>query len=80
MSDTYEIEIPTLSTGEPSTLGNWYKLTKAFFGEDSGATKFWMERILESEREGNGGVEEGVIADEGQCMYLNFQFHQQGKE
>lgn len=55
-----------LSTGDDSTLGNYRKLSVAFFGEDSGAVKFLDEKIAESP---NGEGEE-VIADEGQMVMM----------
>jgi hypothetical protein len=53
-----------LSTGEDSTLGNYRKLSVAFFGEDSGAVKFLDAKIAEQ------GEDEEVVADEGQMVYL----------
>lgn len=69
------MNVPILSTGEPSTLGNWLRLTSTFFGNDSPATNFWQEKITESEAEGNGGADEAVLQDERQCMYLNMSLH-----
>jgi hypothetical protein len=53
---------PTLSTGVPSTLGNWYALSKAVFGEHSSPTLFLKEKLDEQ------GADEPVIADERQVL------------
>ena len=58
-----EYEIPRLSTGQPSTLGNWHALCVAMFGEDSPATVFIKGKLDE---QGEGMP---VIADEGQLLY-----------
>jgi len=55
-----------LSTGDDSTLGNYRKLSAAFFGEDSDAVKFLDKKILESPN----GEKEFVVAPESQMMYL----------
>ncbi len=67
MEDT----IPTLSTGDKSTLGNYKKLTKAFFGEDSKAVAFLDEKIKESPN----GENEAVLTDERQMVYLLGEIH-----
>lgn len=53
-----------LSTGVPSTLGNWYDLCKVTFGEDSTATQFIKEKM-----DGSGRDEE-VLTDEGQLLHV----------
>ena len=55
-----------LSTGDDSTLGSYLKMSKSFFGEDSGAVKFLESKIEESPNREN----EEVIVDEGQMIYL----------
>jgi hypothetical protein len=62
----------TLSTGQPSTLGVWYDLSKATFGEESKATKFLQERIDAASRD------EEVIADEGQLLHALAVMHSEG--
>lgn len=52
-----------MSTGQPSTLGNWYAMCQAFFGEESNATKF-VKAKLDAQ-----GPDEEVISDEGQLLY-----------
>jgi len=52
-----------MSTGVPSTLGNWYAMSKAFFGEDSKATLFLKEKMDAQ------GPNEEVISDEGQLLH-----------
>lgn len=51
-----------LSTGVPSTLGNWHALCKATFGEESKATQYIKEKMDAQ------GPDEEVIADEGQLI------------
>jgi hypothetical protein len=58
--------VPVLSTGEPSTLGNYRKLAAAFFGEDGAAVRFIDEHIA-ADPDGEEGV---VVADERQMVYL----------
>lgn len=55
-----------LSVGLPSTLGNWLKLCKNFFGEDSSPVKFIQDRINTA----TNGEDEVVIADEGQLLQV----------
>lgn len=55
-----------LSTGEPSTLGNWLRLTEATFGKDSAPAKFLQAKIKDSQN----GENEEVIADERQLLYV----------
>lgn len=60
-----------LSTGQDSTLGNWYKMCAAFFGEKSAPTKFIKSKMDEQ------GEDTEVIAEEEQLlaalgkMYMN---------
>jgi len=58
----------TLSTGQPSTLGSYLKLCNIFFGEDSVQAKFINQKIASNPN----GVDEEVVADESQMMYLLF--------
>lgn len=53
-----------LSTGEDSTLGNWITLSSVFFGAESAPTKFLKKEAEESPN----GLNEPVIADEGQLL------------
>lgn len=53
-----------LSTGVPSTLGNWYDLCKVTFGEESMATLFIKEKMDES------GRDEEVLTDESQLLHV----------
>ncbi len=53
-----------ISTGEDSTLENWIRLSNLFFGEDSRATEFLKNKAKQSPN----GIQEEVIADEGQLI------------
>ena len=53
-----------LSTGQPSTLGNYLELAIAVFGEESGGVEFLRDKIKKQ------GENEEVLADEGQMLYL----------
>lgn len=55
-----------LSTGANSTLGEYLKLSRAFFGIDSAAVKFLQAKIAETPN----GENEEVIADEGQMIHM----------
>ena len=55
-----------LSVGLPSTLGSYLKLCSIFFGEESPQYKFIQGKVDESPN----GLEEEVIADESQMLYL----------
>lgn len=55
-----------LSTGQDSTLGEYLKLSTAFFGAESKATQFIQNKIANSPN----GANEEVIADESQMLYL----------
>jgi len=57
-----------LSTGQDSTLGSYRQLCNLFFGADSAQARFITEQILKSPN----GVNEEVVAAEGQMMYLLF--------
>lgn len=63
-----------LSTGETSTLGNWYRLCKAFFGEDSPATMFIRSKLDDQ------GDDMEVVADEGQLLHLLGKMHLEKEE
>jgi hypothetical protein len=52
-----------LSTGMPSTLGNWYNICLFVFGEDSKATAFIKDKLDAQ------GADEEVLSDEQQLMY-----------
>lgn len=54
----------TISTGEPSTLKTYRKLSAVLTGEDSPATKMLDEKIAAQ------GEDAEVIQDEGQMLYL----------
>ena len=54
----------TISTGEPSTLGTYRKISVALMGEDSPATKMFDDKIKEQ------GEDMEVIQDEGQMLML----------
>lgn len=55
-------EVKLMSTGQPSTLGNWYKMCAAYFGKDSSPTLFIKEKMDQQ------GEDQPVIADEGQLL------------
>lgn len=61
-----ERQIPTISTGEPSTLKTYRKiaLTLSMGDKSSKAVKFFDEKIAEQ------GEDEVVIQAESQVMYL----------
>jgi hypothetical protein len=63
-----------LSTGDPSTLGNWRKLSAAFFGEDSAPTKFIQGKIDEQ------GEDMEVVSDEGQFILALLAMNMQEEE
>lgn len=71
-----EHEIPMMSTGQPSTLGNWHALCVAMFGAESPATAFIKAKLDEQ------GADMAVIADEGQLLYslmvMNFNAGEDG--
>ena len=60
-----------MSTGGDATLGNYLKMAKLVFGEDSGAVDFLNKEIAKS---ANGENEE-VIAAESQMVYLLTEQH-----
>lgn len=60
---TEEQPVPMLTTGQPSTLGNWHALCVSFFGEESPATKFIKAKLDEQ------GPDEAVLSDEGQLIF-----------
>ena len=53
-----------LSIGMPSTLGSYKALCDAVFGPDSAQARFINDKIATQ------GVDEEVIADESQMLYL----------
>lgn len=55
-----------LSTGDDATLGNYLKLAKLVFGEDSKAASFIQKKIDESPH----GEDEEVVAAESQMIFL----------
>jgi hypothetical protein len=55
-----------LSTGQPSTLGNYRVLCEAVFGRDSEQVRFINQKISESAN----GADEEVIVAESQMLYL----------
>ena len=57
-----------LSSGQDSTLGSYLGLCDLYFGTDSPQSKFILDKISESPN----GVNEEVIAEESQMMYLLF--------
>lgn len=61
-----EIEPGYLSTGDPSTLGSYLVLCRAFFGSNSNATKFIERKIEQSPNRDK----EPVIADERQMVQM----------
>lgn len=60
---------PMLSTGVPSTLGNWHALCVATFGAGSPATKFIADKIAAQ------GADMAVLSDEGQLLNALIQMH-----
>jgi len=67
-------EIPMMSTGQASTLGNWHALCVAMFGADSPATAFIKAKLDE---QGEGMP---VITDEGQLLYSLLAMHTGDRE
>jgi hypothetical protein len=63
-----------MSTGQDSTLGEYRKMAKIFFGEESAAITFLDKKITESPN----GKDEEVIAAESQMVHLLGQIHLQG--
>jgi hypothetical protein len=68
-----DMPVPMMSTGQPSTLGNWYAMCVATFGEESAASQF-IKAKMDSQ-----GENMAVIADEGQLLYslMVMNFNQQ---
>lgn len=56
--------IPTISTGEPSTLATYLKIAKTVFGDRA---EKWVQDKIETAKNHENEV---VIADEGQVMML----------
>jgi len=55
---------PTLSTGQPSTLGVWRELVVGVFGEDNAAVAYFDDKIAEQ------GEHQPVLADERQVLHM----------
>lgn len=53
-----------LSIGLPSTLGSYLKLCTLFFGDNSAQAQFIQHKVNQY------GLDEEVIADESQMLYL----------
>jgi hypothetical protein len=66
--------VPMMSTGQPSTLGNWYALCEATFGDGSAATAF-IKAKLDAQ-----GADMAVLMDEGQLLYALMVMHFNGAE
>ena len=60
-----------LSTGDPSTLGSYRKLSVIIFGEDSEVIKFIDKKIKESPNK----EKEEVLTDESQMFYMLTTLH-----
>jgi hypothetical protein len=58
--------IKMLSTGQPSTLGNYLILCRLVFGRQSRQAQFIEDKIADSPK----GENEEVIADESQMLHL----------
>jgi hypothetical protein len=56
------VDAPTLSSGEPSTLGVWLTKYVALFGTNTKGAKFLYGKIAEQ------GEDQAVLADEGQFL------------
>lgn len=57
--------IPTLTTGQKSTVGNWVKLASVVFGKDSKQVEF-----LRSKATKENGFDEPIISDERQLLFM----------
>lgn len=57
--------MPRLSMGAPSTLGNWLVLTESVYGDDSAPVRYLTRKIRQSPK----GRAEPVIASESQLLY-----------
>lgn len=55
-----------LSTGDDATLGNYLKMTRLVWGDDSKQVEFLTEKIDKSPH----GKDEEVLADESQMLVL----------
>lgn len=58
-----------LSTGQDSTLGNWRRLSRLAFGDESAPVRFFDDKIKDQ------GENEEVLTDEGQLLNLLIQMH-----
>jgi len=68
------LPVPPLSTGDPSTLGSYLKLSRAVFGCNSAPVRFLESKI----RESTDGEAEIVIQPESQMVHLLGQMYLQG--
>ena len=59
--------VPILSTGQPSTLGNWHRLCVVTFGIDSPPTAY-IKSLLDEQ-----GADMAVLADEQQLLLVLIQ-------
>jgi hypothetical protein len=66
--------VPMMSTGVPSTLGNWHAMCLATFGDGSAATAFIKAKLDEQ------GADMAVLSDEGQLLYALMVMHFNGAE
>ena len=57
--------IPTLSTGHSSTVGNWIMLSEKLFGKESKQVKFLQTKISEER-----GLDEPILANENQLLHV----------
>jgi hypothetical protein len=64
-----DMPVPMMSTGQPSTLGNWYAMCVATFGEESAASRFIKEKLDAQ------GADMAVLADERQLLNALIQMH-----
>ena len=64
-----------LSTGQDSTLKNWLRLSRIFFGEGSEAVKFLKNKIDVAPN----GENEEVIADEPQLIFMLYELDKNTK-
>lgn len=55
-----------LSTGDPSTIGSYLKLSRAFFGAESSPVTY----LLGLSRDSPKGEDEPILVDESQMIFL----------
>jgi len=63
-----EKSVPSISTGEPSTLATYRRISAVLTGDDSPATK-WIDAKIKTQ-----GEHAEVVQSECQMMYLIVQF------